>query len=431
MTISAGDDAAASATRKVLRRLVPFLGLLYFVSFLDRVNVGFAALTMNADVGLTPAMFGLGSGIFFIGYALFEVPSNLLLERVGARRWIARIMISWGVVSAAMALVAGPRSFYALRFLLGVAEAGFFPGILLYLTYWVPWERRGRILASFMLALPVSSAIGAPASAALLGMDHLGLRGWQWLFLLEGIPAIALGFAVLRLLPDRPRDADWLAADERDSLESELAAERAAIAAQSHAGLRDALLDGRVWVLSVVYFCVVTGLYGLSFWLPQILQGLAGWSDLQVGFATALPYVAAAVAMVAVGARSDRTGERRWHTALPAVAGAVALAVSAYPGLPPHAALAALALSAAGIYAVLPVFWTLPMAILTGTAAAAGIALINSIGNLGGFLGPTLIGFVKNASGDYGPSLLALAGLLLAAGGIVWRLDIGGLRRNS
>jgi ACS family tartrate transporter-like MFS transporter len=431
MTISGGEGADARAMRKVLWRLVPFLGLLYFVSFLDRVNVGFAALTMNADLGLTPATFGLGSGIFFVGYALFEVPSNLVLERVGARRWIARIMVSWGLVSACMALVQGPDSFYALRFLLGIAEAGFFPGILLYLTYWVPWERRGRILGTFMLALPVSSAIGAPVSAALLGMNHLGLEGWQWMFLLEGLPAILLGIAVLRVLPDRPRDAGWLAPDERDWLESELAAERASIAASSHASLRAALADGRVWALSAIYFCVVTGLYGLGFWLPQILKGLGGWSNLQVGFATALPYAAAAAAMVAVGGHSDRTGERRWHTILPAVAGAFALAASAYPGVPPLAALATLAISSAGIYAVLPSFWTLPMAMLTGSAAAGGIALINSVGNLGGFLGPVLIGFMQKATGGYGPSLAVLAALLLLAAAITHRMHVPRPRNSA
>jgi ACS family tartrate transporter-like MFS transporter len=359
------------------------------------------------------------------------VPSNLVLERVGARRWIARIMISWGLVSACMALVKGPHSFYALRFLLGVAEAGFFPGILLYLTYWVPRERRGRILGTFMLALPVSSAVGAPVSAALLGMDHLGLKGWQWMFLLEGIPAVLLGIAVLRLLPDRPREARWLAADERDWLERELAAERREIAANSHSDFRAALTDGRVWALSATYFCVVTGLYGLGFWLPQILKNSSGWSNLQVGCATALPYAAAAAAMVAVGLHSDRTGERRWHAILPAVAGAIALAASAYPGMPPLAALVALAVSAAGIYSVLPAFWTLPMTILTGSAAAGGIALINSIGNLGGFLGPVLIGFMRKATGAFGPSLVALALLLLLAGAILHRLDVPGPRDSA
>ncbi|MGH8178756.1 MAG: MFS transporter, partial [Steroidobacter sp.] len=402
--------------RKVAWRLVPFMCLLYFVAFLDRVNIGFAALTMNQDLGLTPAMFGFASGIFFLGYVLFEVPSNVILERVGARLWIARIMMTWGLISAGTAFVSSPMSLYLLRFLLGVAEAGFFPGMILYLTYWFPANYRARILGAFMVALPISSVIGGPLSTAMLSLEAAGLHGWQWMFLLEGVPAMLLGFAVLLFLRDRPAKAAWLADDERRWLEAELASERRPLEESHHSGVTRALREPRVWIFGLIYFGMVVGLYGFGFWLPQIIKALGGLSNFEVGLAAAVPYGASAAAMVWWGRRSDAARERTWHIAIPAFIGAAALAASAQLDASPLLGFIALSLSAIGVYAALPVFWTLPTAMLTGGAAAAGIALINSIGNIGGFLGPTLVGYVKEATGSYAASLWALSAMILASG---------------
>lgn len=414
------SDVGQRALRKVAWRLIPFMALLYFVAFLDRVNIGFAALSMNDELGLSASMFGFASGIFFLGYVLFEVPSNLIMERVGARLWIARIMITWGLLSAGTAFVTTPESLYVLRFLLGVAEAGFFPGMILYLTYWFPASYRARILSAFMIALPVSTVIGAPISTAMLSVDWMGLSGWQWMFLLEGIPAVLLGFVVLLLLRDGPAKAPWLAQDERRWLENELVRERIA-GGSHHVHMSHALKDPRVWFLGLTYFGMLVGLYGFGMWLPQIIRGLdsslgANISNLQIGLITAVPYSIAAIAMYTWGRHSDATGERTWHVALPAFAGAVGLITSAQLADAPALSLAALTLSAIGIYAALPVFWTLPTGMLTGTAAAAGIALVNSIGNVGGFMGPMLVGYVKDASGSFAVSLWALAALVAFSG---------------
>lgn len=407
--------------RKVAWRLIPFMTLLYFVAFLDRVNVGFAALTMNADLGLTPRMFGFASGIFFIGYVLFEVPSNIIMERVGARLWIARIMITWGLLSAGTAFVSSPNQLYVLRFLLGVAEAGFFPGMILYLTYWFPAAWRARILSAFMIALPISNVIGSPVSTAILSLQARGLHGWQWMFLLEGTPAVLCGLAVLLFLRDGPAKAPWLTSEEKEWLQVELARERVqgTVAHSSLAALR----EPRVWGFGLIYFGLLVGMYGFGFWLPQIVKGLGNLSNFEVGLAAALPYAAAALTMYLWGRHSDRTGERTWHIALPAFVGAVGLALSAYWGNAPVLALAALCLSAMGCYAALPVFWTLPTSMLTGVAAAAGIALVNSIGNLGGFLGPTLVGYVSDATGSYGAALSTLAAFVAVAGVAVLALS--------
>ena len=408
------------ALRKIAWRLIPFMGLLYFVAFLDRVNIGFAALTMNAELGLTKSMYGLASGIFFLGYVLFEVPSNLIMERVGARLWIARIMLSWGLLSAGTAFVTSPNQLYTLRFLLGVAEAGFFPGMILYLTYWFPAAWRGRILSAFMVAIPVSSAIGSPVSTSILSMQAHGLHGWQWMFLLEGTPAVLCGVAVLVFLRDGPRKAAWLTNEEKEWLENELARERSS-ALPSHSVLA-ALRESRVWLLGLVYFGLLVGMYGYGFWLPQIVKGFGELSNLEVGFISAIPYAAAAFTMFLWSRHSDRTGERTWHIALPAFVGAVGLAASAYFGNSPALALAALSLSAIGVYAALPVFWTLPTSLLAGSAAAAGIALVNSIGNTGGFFGPMLVGYVTDATGGYGAALWTLAALVTFAGVLVLAL---------
>lgn len=404
-----------SVLRKVAWRLIPFMTLLYFVAFLDRVNVGFAALTMNADLGLTPRMFGFASGIFFIGYVIFEVPSNMVMERVGARLWIARIMITWGLLSAGTAFVSSPNQLYVLRFLLGVAEAGFFPGMILYLTYWFPAAWRARILSTFMIALPISNVIGSPVSTAILAVQARGLHGWQWMFLLEGIPAVLCGCAVLLFLRDGPAKATWLTSDEKAWLQSELARERAVHGTAAHSSFA-ALREPRVWGFGLIYFGMLVGMYGFGFWLPQIVKGLGNLSNFEVGLAAALPYAVAALTMYLWGRHSDRTGERTWHIALPAFVGAVGLALSAYLGDTPVLALAALCLSAIGCYAALPIFWTLPTAMLAGGAAAAGIALVNSIGNIGGFLGPTLVGYVTDATGSYGAALSVLAAFVATSG---------------
>jgi ACS family tartrate transporter-like MFS transporter len=405
-----------AALSKARRRLLPFLFLLYIVAYLDRVNVGFAALQMNAALGFSAAVYGFGAGVFFVTYTLFEIPSNLLLERFGARRWIARIMISWGIVSAAMMFVQGPGSFYALRLLLGAGEAGFFPGVILYLTYWFPAAERARATAFFMTAIALAGVVGGPISGVLLTLDGwLGLAGWQWLFLLEGLPATFLGLIVLFVLPDGPSDARWLTSAERTALAARLERDRALTGHFHEHRLGSALRSPRVWLLCLLYFCVAVGLYGISFWLPTILR-TSGWSDLRVGVLSAVPYCVAAIAMVLVAASSDRTGERRWHTALPLWIGATGfvLASQSSSSWPSLAALTVAAL----LMSAFPPFWTLPTSFLRGTAAAGGIALINSVGNIGGFVGPYVIGFVRDSTGRFEDGLLLLAAVLIV-GGIV------------
>ena len=407
--------ATQSAIAKAARRLLPFLVLCYMVNFLDRVNVGFAALAMNEDLGFSPSVFGAGAGIFFVGYILFEVPSNLALARFGARIWIARIMISWGLISAAMALVSGPTSFYVIRFLLGVAEAGFFPGIILYLTFWFPARERARIVSLFMAAIPLATVIGAPLSGALLGLDGVGgLKGWQWMFILEGVPAVLLGLVTLGFLDDKPAQAKWLSEEERRALASELAFEAEATREAGYSKISDALTRPRVLVLGLLYFCLVIGLYGIGFWMPQVIQTF-GHTPLQIGFLTAVPYLFAAVAMVLWGRRSDRTGERTWHVALPLFLAGAAFAWSSVSG-PLVPTMIALTLAAIGIYCAIGTFWLFPTAILTGAGAPAGIALVNSMGNAGGLVGPALIGVMKEQTGDFTQALLFLAGSLALAG---------------
>ena len=427
MSAQHGETGVGDAVlRKVAWRLIPFLGILYFFAFLDRVNVGFAALTMNEDIGLSAAAYGFGAGIFFIGYVIFEVPSNVMLARVGARIWIARIMISWGLLSAAMALVEGPTSFYVLRFLLGVAEAGFFPGIIYFLSCWFPSAYRARILGAFLVAIPLSSVLGAPLSTQLLGVEGLGLAGWQWMFILEGVPAALLGFAVLKWLRDRPADAEWLEPREREWLTAELAREGSAL---PHVpGIGRVLANPAVWLFGLAYFGIIVGLYGINFWLPQIVKSLGSLSNAQVGLIVMIPAALAGIAMVVWGHDSDRSGERRWHVALPAFLAAAALAGSAMLQASPLAAFLALIVAGVGVFCSLPAFWTLPAAMLTGPAAAAGIALVNSIGNAGGFVGPALIGYLKETTGSYAPALWGLAVAIAASGVMV--LAVTGSRRE-
>jgi len=416
-------DLEARTIARVTVRLVPFLIVCYFVAYLDRVNVSFAALTMNKDLGLTSEAYGIGAGIFFLSYFLFEVPSNLFLERFGARKWIARIMFSWGLLSGLMAFIpqisditgqSTTNVFYAIRILLGIAEAGFFPGIIFYLTLWFPSVYRGRIIGYFMAAIPLSSVIGSPISGQLLNLGgYAGLAGWQWLFIIESVPALVLAFVVFFYLTDRPADARWLAPDQRAWLTRRLSDEHEVRTAARHFSVLQALGDTRVLLLGFVYFGAVAANYSLGFFLPQIVRdfGLSfGWT----GVVSAIPYVAGVVGMVYWGWHSDRTGERREHVALAAlVAGAGIVASTLIDS--PTGKMIAFTIAGFGVFAVLPVFWTLPTTFLSGTAAAGGIAIINSIGNLSGFAGPFVMGKMKDATGSYAVGLLAAAGTVFLA----------------
>jgi D-galactonate transporter len=433
-SVTARSDIETSTIRAISWRLIPFLVLAYLFSYLDRVNLGFSALTMNEELKFTPLNFAWGAGIFFIGYFIFEVPSNLALEKFGASRWIARIMVTWGIISALMAAVSGVWSFYTLRFLLGVAEAGFFPGIILYLTYWYPAQYRARFLAAFAVAVPVSTVIGAPISGLLLGLDGVwGLKGWQWLFIIEGLPSVLLGIVTWFYLTDRPEHATWLTAQQKAWLASRLNAEVAAKQAAKHMTLREALTSPKVIMLSLIYFCFVAALYGMQFWLPQIVKAF-GLTNAQTGFVTAIPYLFGTVAMILWARRSDFTRERVFHVGAPFFLIALALGASAYI-TDPTMTMVVLTLAAIGIFCIFGVFWTLPTAWLSGTAAAGAIALINSIGNLAGFGGPYLIGWVKEATGSTSTGLLLLAvlpligGLLVFFGGHESKVEFAGTER--
>ena len=401
---------------KCERRLIPFLGLLYLVSLVDRLNVGFAALTMNADLGFTPFVFGFGAGIFFVGYSLFQVPANLMLVRFGARRWVFAILIVWGAISAACAFVQGPMSFYVLRFLLGIAEAGLFPGVVLYLTYWFPQERRARAIASFMAASPLAFILVGPLSGPLLAMDGFaGLKGWQWLFIIEGLPACLLAFALLKLVPDGPEHAAWLNADEK-----RLIAER--LAQESHIdqpGFWPALRDPRLYALGIAYMAVGAGGYGMRLWLPQIVQSM-GFSNFSNGFVVALPYLLAVGTMIWWGHSSDRKGERIWHVVLPVLLASFGFAMGAAVPSSDLVVFLGITLVIIGLDAVIGPFWSLPSSFLRGPAAAGGIALINTFGTgAGGFIGPSLIGYFRETTGAYSISMAVLAVGLLGTCAIV------------
>jgi D-galactonate transporter len=418
-TAATPSELETSTIRAISWRLIPFLVLAYFLSYLDRVNLGFAALTMNKELNFSPTIFSWGAGIFFIGYFLFEVPSNLALEKFGASRWIARIMITWGIISALMALVSGVWSFYGVRFLLGVAEAGFFPGIILYLTYWYPAKYRARFLAAFAIAVPVSTVIGAPISGLLLGLDGaMGLQGWQWLFIIEGVPSVLLGLVTWFYLTDRPAKADWLTAEQKAWLAAQLDSETAAKQAASHLTLGQALASPKVIALSLIYFGFVGALYGMQFWLPTIVKAF-GFSNAQTGFVIAVPYLFGTVAMILWARHSDATRERVFHVGAPLLLTAVALGICGYVS-DPMTTMVVLTVAAIGVFCTFGVFWTLPTAWLSGTAAAGAIALINSIGNLAGFAGPYLIGWVKESTGSTSTGLFVLAALPLIGGLLVF-----------
>ncbi|SAK61176.1 major facilitator transporter [Caballeronia fortuita] len=406
-------DLEKRTLRKVSWRIVPFIMLLYFIAYIDRVNIGFASLTMKADLGFTASMLGFGAGIFFWGYFLFEVPSNIVLHKVGARMWIARVMVTWGIISAAMAFVKGPTSFYIVRFLLGAAEAGFFPGIILYLSYWFPARHRAGVTAFFMAAAPISTALGSPLSAALLELNGvMGLHGWQWLFIIEAIPALILGVVVFFYMTDKPEKAKWLKDDERAWLVGVMNAETASRAASgSKHGIIGGLANPRVLALSLIYFGTSAGLYTLGIWAPQIIRQL-GVSSMTVGLLNAIPPIVSVIAMVVWSRHSDRTGERTWHVVLACIAATVGLVVAAMAnsvvGL-----VAALTLVNIGISCAKPPLWTMPTTFLSGAAAATGIATINSIGNLGGFAGPAMIGWMKDRTGSFSGGLYFVAALLV------------------
>jgi len=412
-----GADAASVAIRKARRRQIPFLFLLYIVAYLDRINVGFAALQMNQAIGLSATTYSIGAGMFFVSYALFEVPSNVILARIGARRWIARIMISWGIVSSAMMFVRGPVSFYALRFLLGAAEAGFFPGIIFYLTQWFPARERARTIAAFMTAVLVAGIVGSPISGALLSLTAGGLAGWQWLFLIEGAPSVVLGLMVLRTLAERPQDAAWLTADERAALAASLE-EDARVSGVDHHTVAAAMASRRVWWIAGVHFTIPVALYGIGFFLPQIIKSASRGSNFQVGLLAAIPYAAGAAAMVVAGRHSDRTGERRRHVvAAAAVCAAGLIATARVSG--PAASVIALSVAMAGLASMMGPFWALATARTSGAGGAAAIALINSVGNTGGFAGPYLLGAVSDATHSFAGGLVVIAAIVVVGGSLI------------
>ena len=411
----AATEIERATMRHVVRRLIPLLMICYFIGYLDRVNVSFAGISMSRDLSFSSAVFGFGSGIFFIGYFIFEIPSNLIMERVGARRWIARILITWGIISGLTAAVQGEPSFYGIRFLLGLAEAGFYPGIILYITWWFPTYYRSRIIGLFMTAIPFSVIFGSIISGALLEMHGLlGLAGWQWLFIIEAVPAVILGFVVMFYLTDLPAGAHWLLPEQRRWLSDRLASERAHRELMHRYALGEALSNGRVWALTLVYFGQNVAGYGLVIFLPQIIKRF-GVGDVETGFINAIPFVFGAIAMVLWGLHSDRTGERNLHCAAACFLSFAGLAACVFINNP-FVLMVAIVLSQMGQSAIAPTFWTLPTAMLSGTAAAGGIALINAVGNLGGFVGPYAMGLVRDATGSFTMGLLTIAGGTLISG---------------
>ena len=413
MTHLPETDTADGVYAKITWRLLPFLILCYIVAYLDRVNVGFARLQMLEDLQFSETVYGLGAGMFFIGYFFFEVPSNLFLHRVGARIWIARIMITWGLISASFMFIRTPASFYTLRFILGVAEAGFFPGIILYLTYWYPAERRARMVALFMAAPPLAGVFGGPLSGwimqALAG--RRGLAGWQWLFVLEAIPAIIVGILVLLYLDNGIRSAKWLDDREKAILEKGIEKDRAAVSV--HASLSDVFGDRRLWLLCLIYFCCVMGHYGLTFWMPVLIQNAGVSGTFRIGLFTAIPYSGAVVAMVLLGSSADLHRERRWHASVPMVVGAIFLSLSAVAGTHTTLAITCLTIAAAGVLSSGALFWSLPTAFLGGVAAAAGIAAINSVGNLAGFVSPYVVGWLKDLTNSTEAGMFAVSAVLI------------------
>lgn len=414
------DAVGRRTVRKVAFRLLPFLFVLYVIAFLDRVNFGYAALAMNSELGIPAEIFGLLSGIFFIGYLLFEVPSNLILQRIGARIWLTRIMISWGIVVIVTAAATDVLHLAALRFILGVAEAGFFPGVILYITFWFRKKDMAQAVALFMTALAVSNIIGAPVSTYILdNISWWGIEGWRWLFIIEGLPAVLLGIVTWFYLTDRPEEAVWLAPEEKAWLSEELEREREQQPARNtRTGLWATIADWRIWYLSLIYCTIAIGLYGLGFWMPQIIHTLnPDFSNFEIGLVMMIPFIAAGLAMQGWSWHSDATRERRWHAALPSLVGGIGL-VGAGLVSSPVAAFLLLSIATIGIYCTFGPFWTLPAAFLAGTGAATGIAVINSVGNAGGFIGPAMVGFLAQSTGSTNAGLIAI-GACMVFGGIL------------
>jgi MFS transporter, ACS family, tartrate transporter len=424
-----GTEVGAKVLSKLTRRLLPFLFVLYIVNYLDRINVGFAALQMRGQLGFSDKVYGLGAGIFFAGYFFFQVPSNLALARVGARKWIAVIMVLWGTVSASMIFVTSPRSFYLLRFLLGVTEAGFFPGIILYLRRWFPSAARARAVALFMMASPIAGVIGGPISGALLGVRGAHLAGWQWLFLIEGLPAILLGGVVIAYLTDSPEIAPWLTEEERAWLTGQLAREQNAHPEASRRQMFAAFTQAKVWLLVLVYLGDTTCTYGVGLWLPSLIRSVSGLSNWLIGLLSSIPYVVTACAMVLVGIHSDRTRERRWHLAGCAFLGSFGLTGAAFSSAT-TATIVFLSIALLASYSLLGPFWATSTELLSDTSAIAGIALINSFGNLGGFLGPYTIGLIRTWTGSFRGGLLAVATLLGISGVMALLVFSKGLHRR-
>ena len=420
------DDAVY---RKVTWRIIPFLMLCYIVAYLDRVNVGFAKLQMLADLQFSETVYGLGAGVFFLGYFLFEVPSNVMLHKIGARVWIARIMITWAIISGAFMFVTTPTQFYVMRFLLGIAEAGFFPGIILYLTYWYPSERRARMVCTFMAAIPVAGLIGGPLSGWIMETfaGWHGYAGWQWMFVLEAVPTVLIGLLVLSYLKDGVHQATWLDDDEKALIRRELAEDDQQKI--THASVGEFIRDRRLWLLAGIYFCVVMGQYAITFWLPTLVRN-AGVSDpLHIGFLTSLPYLCAIAAMLLVGRSGDKHRERRWHLIAPMIAGALGLALAALLGGNIVLSILSLCLAASGILSATSLFWMLPTTLLGGVSAAAGIAAINSFANLAGFCSPYLIGWITTQTGSSAIGMYLITGVLVFGATLVLRIPAASVNR--
>jgi D-galactonate transporter len=420
---------ADRARRRINRRIMPYLFLLYIIAYLDRVNVGYAALDMTGDLGFTPEVYGFGAGIFFIGYFLLEIPGSLLVEKWSARRWIARIMLSWGMIAVLTGFIHSATEFYWARFLLGAAEAGFFPGIIVHLSHWYRYEDRAKAVALFMAAIPVANILGSPISGLLLQVTWFGMAGWRWLFIIEGVPAVVFGIVTIFYLTDRPPQARWLREDEREWITTTLEQERRAKQATHGYKVLEAMRHREVIVLTLAYFFIVTSVYGFNLWMPTILREVSGSSNLVVTLLAILPYSIGLIAMLLTGWSSDRTRERRWHTAFSMMAASLGLVLSVLFRNHPGAAILMFCVAAAGTHGYLPGFWALPTSFLTGTAAAASIGLINSIGNLGGFVGPYVVGYINQATGSFFGGMLYLSISALLAAGCILSLRIPKQRR--
>ena len=417
------ETLEATTMRRIYWRLIPFLFAAMFFNYLDRIDIGFAALHMNQDIGLSPSVFGFGASVFFVGYMLLEVPSNMMLHRLGARRWIARILVTWGIVAVAMAFAVGPNSFYSLRFLLGVAEAGFLPGLAMYVTYWFPQAYRARAVAGYIIAGQVSAVIGAPISTTLMtfGDGMGGLHGWQWMFILEGVPTILLGLFCLKTLTERPASASWLSPEQRNWLETRLESERVQTEGGRPFSHFQAFRDGRVWALAIMFGCALVGIYGLLIWLPQIVKSMGHFSDMEIGLLSAVPPLLGVIGSILIGRRSDKHGERKKHLASVYILAGVSLGLSA---IAPNPVIAYILLCFAGlgVNSGNALFWSLNASLMTGAAAAVSIALVNTIAQFGGLIGPWMIGLVKDATGSYSMALMTLGGFLLVSATISWNL---------